>query len=541
MRTGVLRITAVLLAIVMLGGCTGTGAGGTDSSNAAYSRTRVTKNSSSKHDRLIGFSYSPGYSDMMGAYYAEEIIRAEDGTYTYVVTEREYHSAPDIKTVYAFDEEGMDALKEIIDEYDICALEKRRKSNDFVYDYSPWRYSLRFDDSATGGDEYVSVSFNEYQRYRKGDEEALDELLNAARALRGEQIDTVTEGGEENTSTEEESDINLATTLYEEVLAETNDILVNGYDFDRTYRYASSGLMEFVNYVPLEEAQHATGYAFADISGDFVPELLIGGRWVDDNGKTMTDIFQCFSVKNGELVMVFEGWGRNRTQWLSENRFLLYASSGAASSGFGVRHFTGEDTDMSLYAHEIETVWEDFYFSEGDEAGNVSYYHNTTGVWDAAESEQVTMEGGAFWQIYEELEEQCKPFPFQPVTSYFKQKALREQGAAPDAEAIVGSFGLLSYVSHTVLGYNFFDDGTWATDVIYHAFMYPHEMSEKKNASDLFGTWETVNDPGGTAYQLYDADGVPMDIVRVNDITEPFAGKEIVFENGKTYLEADER
>ena len=539
MRTGVLRITAVLLAIVMLGGCTGTGAGGTDSSNAAYSRTRVTKNSSSKHDRLIGFSYSPGYSDMMGAYYAEEIIRAEDGTYTYVVTEREYHSAPDIKTVYAFDEEGMDALKEIIDEYDICALEKRRKSNDFVYDYSPWRYSLRFDDSATGGDEYVSVSFNEYQRYRKGDEEALDELLDTARALRGEQIDTVTSGGEENPGTEVTEDRNLATALYEEVLAETNDILVNGYDFDRTYRYASSGLMEFVNYVPLEEAQHATGYAIADISGDFVPELLIGGRSVDYNGKTTTDIFQCFSVQNGELVTVFEGWGRNRTQWLGENRFLLYASSGAASSGFGVRHFTGEDTDMSLYAHEIETVWEDFYFSEGDEAGSISYYHNTTGEWDAAESEQVTVEGGAFWQMYEELEEQCQPFPFMPVTSYFKQKALWEQGAAPDAEAIVGSFSMLSYVNRVVSGYNFFDDGTWATDVIYHTFMYPHEMSEKKNASDLFGTWEAVNDLSGTAYQLYDADGVPMDIVRVNDITEPFAGKEVVFDNGGTYLKGN--
>ena len=77
---------AALLAIVMLGGCTGTGAGGTDDSNAGRSRTRAKKNSSSKHDRLIGFSYSPGYSDMMGAYYAEEIIRAEDGTYTYVVT-----------------------------------------------------------------------------------------------------------------------------------------------------------------------------------------------------------------------------------------------------------------------------------------------------------------------------------------------------------------------------------------------------------------------------------------------------------------------
>ena len=541
MRTKTVRSMAALLAIVMLGGCTGTGtgAGGSDSSNAAYSRTRVTKNSSSKHDRLIGFSYSPGYSDMMGAYYAEEIIRAEDGTYTYVVTEREYHSAPDIKTVYAFDEEGMDALKEIIDEYDICALEKRRKSNDFVYDFSPWRYSLRFDDSETGGDEYVTVTFNEYQRYRKGDEEALDELLNAARALRGDQIDTVTSGGEENPGTEVTEDRNLATTLYEEVLAETNDILVNGYDFDRTYQYVSTGLMELVNYVSLEEAQHATGYAIADISGDLVPELLIGERSVDDNGKTTTDIFQCFSVKDGELVMVFEGWGRNRTQWLGENRFLLYASSGAASSGFGVRYFTGEDTDMSLNAHEIETVWEDFYFSDGDEAGNISYYHNTTGEWDAAKSEQVPMEGGAFWQMYEDLEEQCQPFPFQPVTSYFKLKALREQGAASDAEAIVGSFGLLSYVNRTVLGYNFFDDWTWAADVNYYSFMYPHEMIEKKNASDLFGTWEAVNDLSGTAYQLYDADGVPMDIVRVNDITEPFAGKEVVFDNGGTYLKGN--
>lgn len=681
------KASAVFLAMVcMLCACAGGGSDDPVVSGTGNTKTEQESGSKKKlPGSLVRFSYSPGYGDMTGEHHREEIYLDEQDGLVYVVTDREYHSAPEVKTIYAFDEDGIQKLEDLIAEYDLCALEKRRDRDLFVTDYSPWSFSFTFE-KKSGKRTYVS--FGEHKKYKDADYEHMNAFMETARGLRGEIIRTEQEGAEPDppqtdaatvrvltreqaaaefgagadtdiyeledpsdtgtdtivfafdgpvrmfrffsmtitdiaedgtlaytyrqrlslepdgttpvavtapfygsmpnngfcyfdettfelrwyaitqsgydgsyelteldpaSGTEEAGDIggkdpeepsndmNLCASLYDEVLEETYSILAGGYDPEREYRYLSTGLMEKVMAVSGDEALLTTGYAIADISGDGVPELLIGERVLYE-GRTETSLFSCHSVKDGKLVPVFEGWARNRKQWLGENRFLAYMSGGAASSGFGIVRYEGEKTDDYLQAHEVKEVWEELYFSE-DSVTGVKYYHNnnSTGEWDPQKSEELH-ESESIWNIYAEWEEACSPFPLQPVYGYMNAKAL-EAGIATGngigVPEIVGTYSLLSYVNRVITGYTFCPDGTWTASVLYYGFLYPHEYSEKVDASALYGTWKEGDT--GQNYRIYDADGNHLATAEVNRISEPFSGWEIVFDNGATYLRGEER
>lgn len=70
------------------------------------------------------------------------------------------------------------------------------------------------------------------------------------------------------------------------------------------------------------------GYALKDVDGNGVDELLIGENW-DDSG---TVLYNMYTIRDGELLRVFDGWDRSRFYLCTNGNFINRASSGAMQS-----------------------------------------------------------------------------------------------------------------------------------------------------------------------------------------------------------------
>lgn len=196
-------------------------------------------------------------------------------------------------------------------------------------------------------------------------------------------------------------------SAYEPVFTEVLDVLKNGYDHDREYRYVSDGLMERVMYPGDADLLNDTGYILKDINKDGVPELLIGynERFTIDDEVERSYILNMFTIKDGEPYTVFEGWGRSRYWPLSDRQFYYSGSGGASNMIIGENHISEDG---------CEIVWDDCYFSEEDTEGNIHVYHNTTGVWDRDASERIDMSEYGFRDLMERYEKRCVLYTWTP-------------------------------------------------------------------------------------------------------------------------------
>ena len=136
----------------------------------------------------------------------------------------------------------------------------------------------------------------------------------------------------------------------------------------------------------------ALGYAVEDLSGDGVPELVIG--FLPDHS-----IFQyaVYTLVDGRPQVVFED-EEGSLGYLGNGSFH-YVASLPTGMGLGT---------VSLSNDGAQILWEDFYFTLDDifGGGAVTIYHNTTGSLDPAESELTdwTMEYFYAWEPeYEDL------------------------------------------------------------------------------------------------------------------------------------------
>ena len=78
------------------------------------------------------------------------------------------------------------------------------------------------------------------------------------------------------------------------------------------------------------------GYTFRDVDGNNVDELLFGEMIEDMTG---TPLYDMYTIQNGELVHVFDGWDRNR-YYLSQSGVFIQQGSDSAFHSF-----------MSYYAY----------------------------------------------------------------------------------------------------------------------------------------------------------------------------------------------
>ena len=73
------------------------------------------------------------------------------------------------------------------------------------------------------------------------------------------------------------------------------------------------------------------GYALKDVDGNGVQELLVGENIPNNNGTVLYDMY---TIREGKLLHVFDGWDRNRYYLCSNGNFMNEGSSGAMQSSF---------------------------------------------------------------------------------------------------------------------------------------------------------------------------------------------------------------
>ncbi len=195
-------------------------------------------------------------------------------------------------------------------------------------------------------------------------------------------------------------------TLYEPVFSEILEIIDYGYNIDREYTYATGGVTERINYPGDSDPLDAIGYVISDFSGDGEPELLIGSEESYGGEKPSSYIYGIYALKDGKPVTVVGGSARSSYQYMGDGRFFYCGSGGAAITLIGENHLIADGTEVE---------WDDFYFTDEDESGQIGIYYNNSGLFEIAGSKKLAMSDDEFADLMREYEGRCEPIDWTPI------------------------------------------------------------------------------------------------------------------------------
>lgn len=121
------------------------------------------------------------------------------------------------------------------------------------------------------------------------------------------------------------------------------------------------------------------GYLIEDIDGNGIDELIFGENGTDPDGMWDGIIYNIYTISDGELVHVLNGWERNR-YYLCENGMIANeGSSGAANSNYS--YFTFEESKL----HLVESV-----IYDGIKDADNPWFYSTESEYDAENAEPIS-------------------------------------------------------------------------------------------------------------------------------------------------------
>ena len=173
-----------------------------------------------------------------------------------------------------------------------------------------------------------------------------------------------------------------------------------------------ASLAEVKQFNGAQKAGELIGYTMQDISGDGIPELILG--YADKNqgqGSYSSEIYAIYTLENGKPQLKFEAWFKDRLRLLKDNKLFMQGTSGAAESYTG--RFALEGTKKKCL---------DFFFTKPDEQdpGQIIVYHNQNGTRDPKQSEKSPI-------TLEELGDMGSDFSFESV-EFLPLKNYPQQG-----------------------------------------------------------------------------------------------------------------
>ena len=221
------------------------------------------------------------------------------------------------------------------------------------------------------------------------------------------------------------------------------------------------GVEEAIGELRGDAALKMIGYTIQDISGDGIPELLIGRpETQEDASSGGNEIFAVYTCREGKPLGVFEGWRRNNFRYMGQGRFYNEGANGAMYGIFAT--YTIAQDGSSLLCN-------DYYFTheKGQDMSEVAYFHNTSGQWDTKVSEELKTTGDQFWQMADNLVKQTKTVPLTPLTKY-KSANTKAAGSAsvmqPQVRAQWAKDALSGYASYDSF---IADQGEYAVKVLF--------------------------------------------------------------------------
>ena len=223
-------------------------------------------------------------------------------------------------------------------------------------------------------------------------------------------------------------------TKYEDVLAKVY-AFINNIDDEVGPIDGFDGIWEVAKALD-DEALDEIGYVLKDMSGDDVPELLIGSFEKDDDAYTNNEIYLIYTLQGEKPEIVLYGWNRNAYSLKDDNSLFYQGSSGAAMSAFGIYHISNDG----------ESVCDDFYYTypNDNNPSVIELYHNTTGIFYNEEGEKLDMTLDEFWALQEEMSKgtaKIEGKPFSKLDAKIIKKA-NEKLSIPSADKLSGEWVL---------------------------------------------------------------------------------------------------
>ena len=189
-----------------------------------------------------------------------------------------------------------------------------------------------------------------------------------------------------------------------------------GIDYKQIYNMTLESLHRWVaDQVRMgdEEAPRQIGYFLKDISGDGVPELIVGAIAEEDGTyRYGSELYAVYSCQQGYVKRLFFGGTHQRYTLLSDGRILTMTMDGVHDFGVGVYRIAPDGSVLTC---------EDYYFvvaaDESAQRGDV--YHNTSGQSDVGVSEKMNMTPEDVLALGRKLDGQAQPVRLYPFSLYF--------------------------------------------------------------------------------------------------------------------------
>lgn len=210
-----------------------------------------------------------------------------------------------------------------------------------------------------------------------------------------------------------------AAARYQPILEKTYRLLSAGADapIEQMDMDGMTGIFDASTALAGETPLAQIGYCIEDISGDGVPELLLGMLADAQTDASGQYLFAVYTLVEGVPHCTVEGWYRNNYYLLESGDLLWESSAGARYSMLGRYALSADGTALDCM---------DFYFTEPNEENldGSKYYYNTTADAVAALSEEVT--GEAYYQAQRAWEGQMQEIAYTPFAAFTPPAAAQE-------------------------------------------------------------------------------------------------------------------
>ena len=214
-----------------------------------------------------------------------------------------------------------------------------------------------------------------------------------------------TEDTQQNSTETEKSasDANYA-ALYQPVLDKFYKLASCYYDFDTVDEYEIpegwTAILEGSGWGSSDNMLWEAGFTICDLSGDSVPELLIGSVAEEAYEGYSTAVYAIYTIAEHQPLFVLDGVYRNIYYLLEDGSIFNQGSASAATSISGI---------YELSENGQELLCRDYWFTN-EKDGNyndIRCWHNTVGEMNTEVSEELNMTFEEFWVMEENFLEQA--------------------------------------------------------------------------------------------------------------------------------------
>lgn len=241
---------------------------------------------------------------------------------------------------------------------------------------------------------------------------------------------------------------NIGTNVdYNDIYKDIKADFVSLFDYTDQGFNGALGVLEIIYQRGKIEALDCIGYAIKDLSGDNIPEFIVG--FIDEDNKG-SEILALYTVKDEKPVFVFESMTKSAHFLMNDGNLFYQGSAGAAYSIFG---------SFTISENGAELICNDYWFTHEKDRNSfdIGYYHNTTGEFEQSVSEELNITEDEFFKKQSSLIAEKSTIELTP----FETVVEKEAKVIADYSENISDYS--DYITYTV------DDSEYSTKILFMA------------------------------------------------------------------------